>query len=88
MRHVVLRSVAFIFGVTIPLFLHTLLNCLFSKTTQEVYDCNDEELMLQEVIDAFESEANRNLAVVDDLQEINIGSKTSPRMIKIATLIL
>ncbi len=34
--------------------------------------------MPQEVIDAFERQENRNLPIVDNLQEINLGSKTSP----------
>ncbi len=41
--------------------------------------------MPKEVIKAFERQENRNLPSVDDLQEINLGSKTMPRIVKIGT---
>lgn len=42
-------------------------------------------MMPKKVIDTFEHQENRNLPIVDDLQEINLGSKVVPRIVKIGT---
>lgn len=39
----------------------------------------------KEVIRTFECQENRNFSSVDDLQEINLGSETMPRVVKIGT---
>ena len=41
--------------------------------------------MPQEIIDAFKRQENRTLPLVNDLQEINLGSEISPKIVKIAT---
>lgn len=41
--------------------------------------------MRQELLDAFERQENRTLPLIDNLQEINLGSEAFPKIVKIAT---